>query len=186
MTPPRSRCDRQPRLRPSWKSVLQSLVAAALVAFGLASPALAQSQLLDEVWVGGFAHDTSDIGHGKESNTQDVMLEVDTGRPGALRFLGAPRIGASIALNGAGLTNFGGLGLVWDHKLFGHIYGSLDLGMGLSDGVAHAQTGAAEAYDERHRLLLGSKVLFREAGGLNWRLSQHWWVAASSRICPTA
>lgn len=143
-----------------------------------AAPALAQTPLLDEVWIGGFSHDVSDLGQGKESNTEDVMVEVDSGQPQALRFLGAPRIGLSMALNSAGLTNFGGLGLVWDVPISGRLSGSLDLGMGLSDGVSHMPTGAAGAYDDRHRLLLGSKVLFREAGGLNWRLTDHWIIGA--------
>jgi hypothetical protein len=139
------------RRRFPWKSIVRTLVltGAAVLAAATAGPVFAQSRLLDEVWVGGFAHDTSDLGAGKESNTEDAMVEVDSGRPGVLRFLGAPRIGASLSLNTAGLSNFGALSLVWDHHLF-----------------------------SRHRLLLGSKVLFREAGGLDWRLSDHWRVGA--------
>jgi hypothetical protein len=168
------------RRRFPWKSIVRTLVltGAAVLAAATAGPVFAQSRLLDEVWVGGFAHDTSDLGAGKESNTEDAMVEVDSGRPGVLRFLGAPRIGASLSLNTAGLSNFGALSLVWDHHLFSRLSGTLEFGMGLTDGVSALPDGAAGAYDARHRLLLGSKVLFREAGGLDWRLSDHWRVGA--------
>lgn len=147
-----------------------------LAFFTAAAPRAARAGVLDEIWVGGFAHDVSDIGHdnGKESGTEDTILEADTARPGVLRILGAPRIGLSLGLNSAGLTNSGAVSLVWDHHLFGPLYGSVDLGMGLSDGVSQTPAGVAGVYDQQHRLLLGSKVLFREAAGVDWRLNDRW------------
>jgi hypothetical protein len=141
--------------------------------------ALAQSaraEIVDDVWVGGYAHDISDLGHGKESNTQDVQLEVDTAQPSVLRFLGAPHLNAVVSLNSAGRTDFAAAGLAWDHRLFGPLYASLQFGAGVSDGIADPPAGAAGDYDRSHRLLLGSKVLFREAAGLDWRLPGHWQV----------
>jgi lipid A 3-O-deacylase len=141
-------------------------------------PVVASADVIDEVSVTGLAHDVSDIGHGKENGTEDIQLEVDTTRPQLLRFLGAPRINAFIALNTAGRTNSAGAGLVWDHRLFGPIYASADLGLAVNDGVTDAALGPAGVYDREHRLLLGSRVLFREALGLEWRLARHWAIGA--------
>jgi lipid A 3-O-deacylase len=153
--------------------------AALLVGLAMAAaPLAARAGVLDEVWVGGFAHDVSDIGHGKESGSEDVQLEVDSGAPSILRFLGAPRLNAALTLNSAGLTNFGAVGLTWSHRLFDRLSGSLDLGGGLTDGVTSPPPGPAGAYDRSHRLLLGSKALFREALGADWRLSDRWSIGA--------
>jgi hypothetical protein len=133
---------------------------------------------IDEVWVGGFAHNVSRVGDGAESGTEDVILEIDTGRPKLLRFLGAPRVNAVIELNSAGRTNLGSLGLVWDHRIFHQLYGTLDFGLGLSDGVTDPPAGPAGDYDRAHRILLGSSVLFRGAAGLEWRLSDRWAIGA--------
>jgi len=152
----------------------QAALALSLSVAAVAPPLAAHAGVLDEVWVGGFAHDVSDLGKGRESGTGDAIMEIDTGRPDALRFLGAPRIGLTMGLNSSGLSNAGAVSLVWDHHLFSRFYGTLDLGMGLTDGVSRTPSGVAGVYDQRHRLLLGSKVLFREAGGIDWRLTDHW------------
>ncbi|HEX4199434.1 MAG TPA: acyloxyacyl hydrolase [Caulobacteraceae bacterium] len=146
--------------------------------FSLALPLRASADVIDEVSVTGLAHDVNDINHGKENGTADIQLEVDSARPAILRIIGAPRVNAFVALNSAGRTNSAGAGLVWDHKLFGQLYGSLDLGLAANDGVSNARLGPAGAYDRQHRLLLGSKVLFREALGLEWRLARHWAIGA--------
>jgi len=144
-------------------------IAAALVGF-CSSPA--QAGVIDQVWIGGYAHDISDIGNGKESDTADVQLEVDTSQPQLLRFLGAPHLNATLALNTAGKTDFAAVGLAWDHRLVGSFYGSAQFGIGYSDGVT---TPSSDPKDQ-NRLLLGSNVLFREALGVNWRLKDHWLV----------
>jgi hypothetical protein len=144
----------------------------------LALPLRASADVIDEVSVTGLAHDVNDIDHGKESGTADIQLEVDSTRPPILRIIGVPRVNAFVALNSAGRTNSAGAGLVWDHRLFGQLYGSLDLGLAVNDGVSNAPLGPTGAYDREHRLLLGSKVLFREALGLGWRLSRHWSIGA--------
>jgi hypothetical protein len=153
-------------------------VAATLVlsCAAVAGPCAAQSGIIDQVWVGAFAHDVSNTGANdpKESGTEDTLLEVDTVRPGLLRAIGAPRIGFSALLNSAGLTNSGAVSLVWDHRLFSRLRGTVGFGMGLSDGVTNPPPGAAGVYDTEHRVLLGSKVLFREAAGLDWSLTRYW------------
>lgn len=154
-----------------------ALLASAFVV-AIALPSAAKADIIDEISVGGFSHDISDIGHGKESGSADIQIEVDTTRPPLLRVLGAPRVNAFVALNSAGRTNSAGAGLVWDHRLFGRLYGSLDLGLAVNDGVTGAELGPAGDFNRQHRLLLGSRLLFREALGLEWRFSRRWAIGA--------
>jgi len=151
------------------RSVLAFGAAVAALAFS-ASPAAAE--IVDQVWIGGYAHDISDLGLGKESNTTDIQLEVDSAQPQVLRFLGAPHLNATLALNTAGKTDFGSVGLAWDRRLIGSLYGSLQFGIGDSDGVTRPSSDPKD----RDRLLLGSKALFREAAGVNWRMKNHWLI----------
>ncbi len=155
---------------------LALLTSALVVAIGL--PKASKADIVDEVSVAGLAHDLSDVGGGKESDTEDVQFEVDTTRPPILRLLGAPRLNAFISVNSAGHTNSAGGGLVWDHRLFGPVFVRLDLGLALNDGVSTAALGPAGAVDRQNRLLLGSKVLFREALGLDWRFARRWAIGA--------
>jgi Lipid A 3-O-deacylase (PagL) len=146
--------------------------AAGLAALTCTVSSPVRAEIIDQVWIGGYAHDITDWGMRKEGNTADVQLEVDTAQPNVLRFLGAPHLNATLALNTAGKTDFGSVGLAWDRRLFGSLYGSLQFGIGDSDGV----TGPSSDPKDRNRLLLGSKVLFREAGGLNWRMKNGWLI----------
>lgn len=149
------------------------LLACAFTA-AVASPFRAKADVVDEISVGGFAHDLSDLGHGKESGTADIQFEIDTTRPPILRVLGAPRINAFVVVNSGGRTDSAGAGLVWDHQLFDRLYGSLDLGLAVNDGSLSAPLGPTGDFARAHRLQLGSHVLFREALGLELRLSRHW------------
>jgi lipid A 3-O-deacylase len=139
----------------------------------MAEPARA-GDLVDEVWVGGFAHDIVHVGDGRESGSTDFQIEVDSPQPAVLRGIGAPRLNATFSANSGGKTNFGSVGLTWDRALTSRLRGSFDFGLALTDGVtgAHLHPGI----DTHGRLLLGSKALFREALGLDWRTSDHWSV----------
>ena len=145
--------------------------AIAAVAFATSSHAGA----IDQVWVGAFAHSVTHSNR-LEGGTQDIFFEVDTARPRALRALGAPRVGIAIAANTAGHSDLASLGLVWDHQLSGRLYGSVDFGFGVTDGLIRPRAGAQGVSDFETRLLLGSHVLFRVAAGLDWRLSRRWSV----------
>lgn len=134
---------------------------------------------IDEIWIGVLAHDVSDIGRGKESGTADLLVELDSKPPSGLRFLGAPRLNAAVSLNSAGRSDLASVGLVWDPRLFSRLYGSFDLGLGLTNGLISPRSGSQGAEDFRHRLLLGSSVLFREAVGVQWRFNDRWALGAS-------
>ena len=152
-------------------------------------PAMSRAGPIDEVGVGAYGHDVNDLGRGKESNTEDLQLEVDTARPPILRLIGAPRLNAFVSINSARESDFAGAGLVWDRRLLGQLYGSLDVGAGYTDGVLGPPTDpAAAAATERRRLYLGSRILFREAIGVDWRFSPYWavgaqfWHASNGRV----
>jgi lipid A 3-O-deacylase len=150
-----------------------ALLACAFAA-AIALPSKSKADVVDEVSVGGFAHDVMDLGHGKESGTADIQLEVDTTRPPILRILGAPRINAFVSINSGGGADNAGAGLVWDHQLFDRLYGRLDLGLAANDGSLTAPLGPSGDFARAHRLQLGSHLLFREALGLELRLTRHW------------
>jgi lipid A 3-O-deacylase len=150
------------------------LCAIGCLALALVPPPARAEGLVDQVWIGGFAHDIVHVGGGRESGSTDFQVEADSQRPALLRGIGAPRLNATFSANSAGQTNFGSVGLTWDRGLTSRLRGSFDLGVALTDGVtgAHLRPG-----DDTHgRLLLGSKALFREALGLDWRTSDRWSV----------
>ncbi len=136
-----------------------------------------KADIVDEISVGGFAHDFNDIGHGKESGSADIQVEVDTTRPPILRLIGAPRVNVFAAVNTAGGVDSAGAGLVWDHRLFGQLYGFLDAGLAVNNGDLTAPLGPAGDHARANQLQLGSHVLFREALGLEWRFARHWAIA---------
>jgi hypothetical protein len=158
----------------AWMRARFKLGLLACASAAVALPLAAKADIVDEVSAGGFAHDLSDLGHGKESGTADIQLEVDTTRPPILRILGAPRVNAFVSVNSGGRTDSGGAGLVWDHQLFDRLYGTLDLGLAANDGSLSAPLGPTGDFARAHRLQLGSHVLFREALGLELRLTRHW------------
>ncbi len=146
------------------------------------APARAEG-LIDEVWVGAFAHDLSNLDSGKESGRWDLQLEVDSAQPRLLRAIGAPHVNGVLQLDTGGLTSFAAVGLMWDHRLYRRLYASADFGIGVSDGVVNPAPGPAGDYDREHRLLLGSRALFREAVGVQWRLTRRWFVGAEFTHC---
>ncbi|HWE46754.1 MAG TPA: acyloxyacyl hydrolase [Caulobacteraceae bacterium] len=144
----------------------------------LLSPAVARAGVVDELNAAVMSHDTSDLGRGKESHSADIQFEVDTIRPRALKFLGSPRLNAIVAVNTAGLTNFAAAGFTWDWPLWKRWRGKIDFGLSVNDGVVSAPPGPAGQMVREHRLLLGSKVLFREAATVEWRFGKKWGLEA--------
>jgi lipid A 3-O-deacylase len=150
------------------------LCAIGWLVLALTPPPARAAGVVDEVWVGGFAHDIVHGGGGGESGSADFQIEVDSPQPAVLRGIGAPRLNATFSANSAGQTNFGSVGFTWDRGLTSRLRGSFDLGVALTDGVtgAHLPPGA----NIHDRPVLGSKALFREALGLDWRTSDRWSV----------
>ena len=150
-----------------WLAAAAVLLAARPVAAGI----------LDEVWVGGYAHDFDDS-QKKESGTQEIEFEVDTAPPPILHVIGSPRIAVTMAFNTGGKTDFGGVALAWERRLVGRLSGTLQFGLDGNDGDTRAPPGPAGDALRSERLQLGSNVLFREAVGLDWRLNDRLRVGA--------
>jgi lipid A 3-O-deacylase len=148
----------------------------ALVAACAALPfgATAAAQVVDEVAIGAYAHSINNPWGTKEAGTQEIEVEIDTARPALLRAIGAPRIALTAAFNTDGKTKFGGAALAWDRRLWRRLSGTVQFGLDLNDGDVRAPPGPAGDAERRDRLQLGSRVLFREAAALNWRLTSHW------------
>lgn len=164
-----------PKARQSARAACRKL---ALLAGGLGctTATAAQAQAISEVRFGVLAHDVANLGAGqKDVNSADLQIEVLSGRPRVLRWLGGPRVIGTYALNSAGETSGGSVGLAWDHRLFSRrLVGEFTLGPAYSDGVRDAPAGPAGAELRAHRLLIGSHYLFRESLGLDWRMTPRW------------
>lgn len=154
-----------------------------LIGVGLAAAAIlgaapsAAAGVLDEVWVGGYAHDFDDSQH-KESGTAEIEFEADTAQPRFLHFIGWPSIALTAAINTGGKTDFGGVALVWQRRLISRLSGSVQFGLDVNNGVVSAPSGPAGDELRKDRLELGSNLLFREAVGLDWALDPRWRVGA--------
>jgi hypothetical protein len=160
---------RQARSVPLWALLA---IALATLVLGFAAARRASAEAIDAIWLGGYAHSFNNAPGRKEAGTGEVEAEADTPQIHALRALGAPRLALTVAINTGGKTDFGGAALVWERRLIGRLSGSVQFGLNLNDGETRAPPGPAGDDLRRTRLQLGSKVLFREAAGLNWRLDR--------------
>lgn len=88
------------------------------------------------------------------------------------------------ALNTAGDTNFGGVGLSWDFQLgrrglwefessFGYIIHDGEIDIPFPDAPGNL---ANQAFDDEN-ILFGSRDLFRSTFGINRHLDEHWGVS---------
>lgn len=151
--------------------VLRAALSAAPFALALSiasAPAEAQ-RLIDEIKIGGLAHDVGFLGHHVESSA-DLNLEMLFTSPDLLGVIGSPRphIGADINLSGN--TSDGYFGLTWGITLIQNLFRSGDgifangsLGGAVHDGFLDT------APPDRKRL--GSRILFRESLELGYRFN---------------
>ncbi|MFI4974068.1 MAG: acyloxyacyl hydrolase [Caulobacterales bacterium] len=160
-------------LKPLVRAASRAAPFAAALACTVVMGAPASAGVLDEVWVGGYAHNYNQA-HGKEGGTAEVEFEVDTARPPILRFMGSPRIAFTAAFNTAGFTDFGGVALAWDHRIYRRLSWGLQLGMDVNDGNLSAPKGPAGDHLRATRVQVGTRVLFREAASLNYRINDRW------------
>jgi lipid A 3-O-deacylase len=142
--------------------------AVALVAL-LSVPAAAQVKLVDEVKIGGFAHDVGFLTHHVETGA-DVNLEMLFTPPDVLRIIGSPRPHIGADINTSGHTSDGYFGLTWGIMLIQSLFGAGDgvfvngsLGGAVHDGYVNS--------GPLNRKLLGSRILFRESAELGYQLT---------------
>jgi lipid A 3-O-deacylase len=145
---------------------------AAVAALGLASqpaPAAAQAGLIDELKIGGLAHDVTFGGRHLEPGA-DVNLEMLFTPPDILRAIGSPRPHLGADINTSGNTSDGYFGLTWGIMLIQSLFSAGDgvfangsLGGAIHDGfIDSAPPG---------RKKLGSRILFRESAELGYQIN---------------
>jgi lipid A 3-O-deacylase len=161
-----------------WRSgVVKNLVPGAFVAAALLLPGTvaaqtepaAQTKIIDELKIGGLAHDVGFLGHHVE-NGADVNLEMLFTSPDLFRYIGSPRPHIGADINTAGNTSDGYFGLTWGIMLIQNLFGNGDgifangsLGGALHDGYLNS------APPDRKKL--GSSLLFRESLELGYQIN---------------
>jgi lipid A 3-O-deacylase len=158
-------------LTPVHAAVAATALLSATLLTLLPTGALAQTKLVDEVKIGGLAHDVGFLTHHVESGA-DVNLEVLFTSPDILHVIGAPRPHIGADINTAGNTSDGYFGLTWGatlQQLFGIAPGVFvdgSLGGAIHDGYLTSPVPPPPG-----RKLLGSRILFRESAELGYQIS---------------
>jgi lipid A 3-O-deacylase len=138
-------------------------------------PAAAQTmapeppRIIDELKVGGLAHDVTFLGRHVEGGA-DVNVEVLFTSPDLLRYIGSPRPHVGADINTSGNTSDGYFGLTWGIMLIQNLFGAGDgifangsLGGAVHDGYLNS------APPDRKKL--GSRILFRESLELGYQIN---------------
>jgi lipid A 3-O-deacylase len=145
-----------------------ALGGAALVAL-LPVPAAAQANLVDEVKIGGLAHDVRLLTQHVETGV-DVNLEMLFTPPEMLRVIGSPRPHIGADINTSGHTSDGYFGLTWGTTLIQSVFTGSDgvfVNGSLGGAVHDGYIDSAPPSEKR----LGSRVLFRESGELGYQIN---------------
>jgi lipid A 3-O-deacylase len=131
--------------------------------------AVAQTKLVDELKVGGLAHDVGFLGRHVEGGA-DVNLEVLFTSPDLLRYIGSPRPHIGADINTSGNTSDGYFGLTWGIMLIQNLFGAGDgiFANGSLGGAVH-DGHLLNAPPDRKRL--GSRILFRESVELGYQVN---------------
>ena len=131
--------------------------------------AAAQTKIVDELKIGGLAHDVGFLGRHVEGGA-DVNVEVLFTSPDLLSYIGSPRPHIGADINTSGNTSDGYFGLTWGIMLIQNLFG-------VGDGIfANGSLGGAvqngylnSAPPDRKKL--GSRILFRESLELGYQIN---------------
>jgi lipid A 3-O-deacylase len=152
----------------AWRAgfIALGLTAACGLAPGMAA---AQTKLVDEVKIGGLAHDVTFLGRHVESGA-DLNIEMLFTPPDFLSVIGSPRPHIGADINTSGNTSDGYFGLTWGISLIQSLFQPNDkvflngsLGGAIQDG--HIDTAPPG------RKRLGSRILFRESAELGYQFT---------------
>ena len=151
--------------------ILQAAATGLLVSVSAlaASPAAAQSKLVDEIKVGALAHDVTFLGRHLETGA-DINLEVLFTSPDLLSVIGSPRPHLGADINTDGNTSDGYFGLTWGITLIQNLFRPND-GIFLNGSLGGAIQDGYENSAPPGRKRLGSPVLFRESAELGYQLT---------------
>ncbi len=147
------------------------LVTAAVITFTPLIPntASAQNSLIDEVKIGGLAHDVTLFGRHVE-NGADVNIEALFTSPGFLSVIGSPRPHIGADINTAGNTSDAYAGLTWKATLLHDLLRPGD-GIFVDGSLGGALQDGYEDSAPPGRKRLGSPVLFRESAELGYQIN---------------
>jgi lipid A 3-O-deacylase len=151
------------------------IVAACLfgaVAIWSVAPATAQVNIVDELKIGGLAHDVTFLGRHRESGA-DVNLEVLFTSPTFLEVIGSPRPHIGGDINTDGNTSDGYFGLTWGIMLIQNLFNSGDgiFANGSLGGAIHDGSPLTGPEAPPGKKLLGSRILFRESAELGYAIN---------------
>ena len=142
------------------ESIGQLPIAVLLLAV-LATPAAAQTSIVDQFKVGVLAHDVGLFDRHIEAGA-DVNFEMLFVSPDVLSFIGSPRPHLGGSVNTAGNTDEGYFGLTWGITLFPNLFANGSVGGAIQDGYTSSGPPG--------RKILGSTALFRGSLELGYQL----------------
>lgn len=155
-------------MRVSIATVISAVVWAA-AAVGFSGPAAAQAPFIDELKIGGLAHDVTLLGRHVESG-EDVNIEALFTPPTLLSVLGSPRPHLGADINVLGNTSDIYTGLTWGWTLAHGVFTPVD-GIFVNGSLGGALQDGYEDSAPPGRKRLGSPVLFRESAELGYQFN---------------
>ena len=138
-------------------------------------PAAAQVKLVDEVKIGGLAHDVT-LGGRHLENGADINLEMLFTPPEFLGWLGSPRPHIGADINTEGNTSHGYFGLTWGIMLIQSLFNPGD-GIFVNGSLGGAVHDGFTLTAPPDRKRLGSQILFRESVELGYQFNPTWNVS---------
>jgi lipid A 3-O-deacylase len=139
------------------------------IAYLVAPPPAPPGKIVDEIKLGGLAHDIGFLGDPIEHGP-DVNLEMLFTSPDLLSVIGSPRPHLGADINTAGDTSDGYFGLTWGITLIQNLFSSGD-GIFVNGSLGGAyQDGYIDNAPPGHKRL-GSPILFRESAELGYQIT---------------
>jgi lipid A 3-O-deacylase len=155
-------------VRVCWHAAAAALVGFAVL-IGVCGAASAQVPLIDELKIGGLAHDVTLLGRHVESGA-DINVEALFSSPLLLSVLGSPRPHFGADINTAGNTSDIYTGLTWGWMFWRDLLRPGD-GLYINGSLGGALQDGYELSAPPGRKRLGSPVLFRESAELGYQIT---------------
>lgn len=153
----------------SLAKVIAALAVWVAAAAGFCGAASAQAPFIDELKIGGLAHDITLGGRHVESG-EDVNIEALFKSPTLLAVLGSPRPHLGADINVLGNTSDVYTGLTWGATLLHGVFTPID-GIFVNGSLGGALQDGYEDSAPPGRKRLGSPVLFRESAELGYQIN---------------
>jgi lipid A 3-O-deacylase len=149
--------------------VIAAFVVWGAVAAGFSEMASAQAPFIDELKIGGLAHDVTLLGRHVETG-EDINIEALFTSPTLLAVIGSPRPHLGADINVEGNTSDVYTGLTWGWTLLHGVFTPID-GIFVNGSLGGALQDGYEDSAPPGRKRLGSPVLFRESVELGYQVN---------------